>query len=92
MIIILASVVILAISKNNPINSAKEAKFKSDVRLFQNELDMTHANNVAENKKYKSENINISVEDLELKTYIPSITTDYMKKLYIKKRRDCLYK
>ena len=91
-IIILASVVILAISKNNPINSAKEAKFKSDVRLFQNELDMTHANNVAENKKYKSENINISLEDLELKTYIPSITTDYMKKLYIKKRRDCLYK
>lgn len=85
-IIILAAVVILAISKNNPINSAKEAKFKSDVRSFQNELNMTHANNVAENKKYKSENINIDVEDSELKTYIPSITTDYMKKLYIKKR------
>ena len=52
---------------------------------------MTHANNVAENKKYKSENINISVEDSELKTYIPSITTDYMKKLYIKNRKNSIY-
>ena len=33
-IIILAAVVILAISKNNPIESAKEAKVKSDVRSF----------------------------------------------------------
>ena len=33
-IIILAAAVILTISKNNPVDSAKEAKFKEDVRSF----------------------------------------------------------
>ena len=32
--IILAAAVILTISKNNPVDSAKEAKFKEDVRSF----------------------------------------------------------
>ena len=39
-IIILAAVVILTLSKNNPIDSAKEARFKEDVRTYQDELNM----------------------------------------------------
>ena len=39
-IIILAAVVILTLSKNNPIESAKEARFKEDVRTYQDELNM----------------------------------------------------
>ena len=40
-IIILAAVVILNISKNNPVESAKEARFKEDVRSFQEDLSLS---------------------------------------------------
>ena len=43
-IIILAAAVILTITKNNPIESAKEAVFKEDVRAFQDELNMYISN------------------------------------------------
>ena len=39
-IIILAAVVILTIQKNNPVESAKEAAFKEDIRAYQDELNM----------------------------------------------------
>ena len=39
-IIILATSVILTLSKNSPISSANEARFKGDVRTFQDELAM----------------------------------------------------
>ena len=39
-VIILAVTVILTVTKNNPIESAKEAVFKEDVRAFQDELNM----------------------------------------------------
>ena len=39
-IIILAAAVILTLSKNNPIESSKEAAFKEDIRTFQDELAM----------------------------------------------------
>ena len=39
-IIILAAVVILTIRKNNPIESAKEARFKEDLRNLQDQLTM----------------------------------------------------
>ena len=38
-VIILASVIIVSINKNNPIKSAKEAKFKSDLSSFRDELE-----------------------------------------------------
>ena len=41
MIIILAAAVILTLSKNNPIESAREATFKEDVRAFQDELALS---------------------------------------------------
>ena len=44
-IIILAGIIINSINKNNPIASANEAVFKSDVSNFENELSMYHTNN-----------------------------------------------
>ena len=41
-VIILAVTVILTITKNNPIESAKEAVFKEDVRAFQDELNIVY--------------------------------------------------
>ena len=45
-IIILASVIILIINKNNPIESAKEAKFKEDIRTFQYQLSLAISKNM----------------------------------------------
>ena len=39
-IIILAAAVILTLSKNNPVESAREARFKEDIRTIQDELSM----------------------------------------------------
>ena len=87
-VIILAAAVILTLSKNNPIESAQQAKVKSDVSGFKEELMISHANNLAEDKRYKRENVNILVEDTnyneKMKEYIPSITNQYLGKLYIK--------
>ena len=38
--IILAAIIIITITKNNPVSSAKEAAFKSDIRNFQDSLAM----------------------------------------------------
>ena len=48
-IIILAVAVILSIANNNPIENAKEARFKSDVRTMQEELELLKASNYASN-------------------------------------------
>ena len=84
-VIILASIIILSFNRNNPIKKAQEAKFKSEISQFKEELLMTHANNLAENKRYKSESVNVAAGNYSLmKTYIPSITEDYAARLYIK--------
>ena len=48
-IIILAVAVILSIANNNPIENAKEARFKNDVRTMQEELELLKASNYVEN-------------------------------------------
>ena len=48
-IIILAVAVILSIANNNPIENAKEARFKNDVKAMQEELELLKASNYAEN-------------------------------------------
>ena len=84
-VIILATIIILSFNKNNPIKKAQEAKFKTEVSQFKEELLMTHANNLAENKRYKSESVNVEVGNYSsMKAYIPSITEDYAARLYIK--------
>ena len=48
-IIILAVAVILSIANNNPIENAKEARFKNDVKTMQEELELLKASKYAEN-------------------------------------------
>ena len=48
-IIILAVAVILSIANNNPIENAKEARFKNDVKIMQEELELLKASNYAKN-------------------------------------------
>ena len=48
-IIILAVAVILSIANNNPIENAKEARFKNDVKTMQEELELLKASNYAKN-------------------------------------------
>ena len=45
-VIILAAAVIITINKNNPVESAKEATFKEDVKSFQDDLALTIAKNI----------------------------------------------
>jgi|GEM_PF-1753173 len=80
-IIILAGAVILSLSKNNPISSASEAKFKMSLDSYSSEVSMSIS------KKYMLDptlNItkltattwdgNLSITDNTVKEYIPSIT------------------
>ncbi|MBQ9012061.1 MAG: hypothetical protein IJ094_00495 [Bacilli bacterium] len=84
-VIILAAIIIISMSKNNPIEKAREAKFKSEVAQFKEELLMTHANNLADNNKYKSEKVNVDAGNYSgMKEYIPDITEEYANILYIK--------
>ena len=48
-IIILAVAVILSIANNNPIENAKEARFKNDVKAMQEELELLKESNYAKN-------------------------------------------
>ncbi len=88
-VIILAVTVILTITKNNPIESAKEAVFKEDVRAFQDELNMYISNEYTRlqgqrdskitAKKYEKNGGKDSVY-----TYIPDFKKKYEGKLAIK--------
>lgn len=80
-IIILAAVVILTITKNNPIESAKEARFKEDIRTFQYELSLAISKNmIAADKKDEK----ITELDFEkIKGYISSFSEKYRDKIVI---------
>ena len=56
-IIILAAAVILTISKNNPVSSAKEATFKEDMANIQDELSMYIS------KKYTDDTLSFDKSD-----------------------------
>lgn len=85
-VIILASVIIVSINQNNPIKSAKEAKFKSDLSSFRDELE-DNINDILIKNANKSEyDINVDSGDYgNLRIYIPDITEEYANKLLIKK-------
>ena len=60
-IIILAAAVILTLNNNNPIENAKEATFKSDVKTLQSELTMYIAKQTADTLGgFKAEELNLS--------------------------------
>ena len=81
-VIILAAVVILTLSKNNPIESAKEARFKEDIRTFQNELSLAVSKEYANAGGHRDEKITTSNFD-EIKEYIPSFSEKYRDKFVI---------
>lgn len=90
-VIILASVVIISFSNSNPTEKAIEAKFKSDLQGFKEELLATHVNNLTEDNKYVKEDINVDLGNYPgMRLYIPDITEEYCKKLFIK-RGELLY-
>lgn len=81
-IIILAAAVILTLSKNNPIERAREAKFKEDIRSFQDELALTIAKEYTNAGGQRDKKINASTYN-EIKNYIPSFTKEYDSKFVI---------
>ncbi len=84
-IIILAAAVILTLSKNNPVESAREARFKEDVRSFQDELSMYLLSDIAKDSSGIREKI--TTEDMPSKdvmnNYIESFSSKYENKLGI---------
>ena len=82
MIIILAAVVILTLSKNNPIESSKEADFKEDVRTFQDELAMYISKDYT-NKAGARDNKITETDSSKIKDYIPSFSKKYEGKFII---------
>ncbi|MCX8074405.1 MAG: hypothetical protein N2749_02320, partial [Clostridia bacterium] len=48
-VIIIATAVILGLSQNNPIDSAKEATFKSDLKNMEEEITLYTTNKYAQN-------------------------------------------
>ena len=88
MIIILAAVVILSLSKNNPIENAREATFKEDVRTFQDELAMYIAKDYtakAVQRDYKINADKYTTDGAEdsVYTYISSFSKKYENKFKI---------
>ena len=88
-VIILAVTVILTITKNNPIESVKEAVFKEDVRAFQDELNMYISNEYT--RLQGQRDIKITAKKYEknggkdsVYTYIPDFKKKYEGKLAIK--------
>ena len=82
-VIILAAVVILTLSKNNPIESAKEARFKEDVRTFQDELALAVSKEYTSKAGARDEKI-IALKFDKIKEYIPSFNQNYDGKFVIK--------
>lgn len=80
-VIILAAVVILTINKNNPVESAKEATFKEDVKSFQYDLALTIAKKYTDNQGQRDTKINATGE--AVKDYIPSFKNKYVNKFAI---------
>ena len=80
-IIILAAAVILTISKNNPVESAREATFKEDVRSFQDELALTIAKEYTDKQGQRDTKINAT--ESEVTNYIPSFKKEYEGKFVI---------
>ena len=81
-VIILAAVVILTLSKNNPIESAKEARFKEDVRTFQDELALYISKQYANSGGHWDGNISAKSYN-QIVEYIPSFTKKYDGKFVI---------
>ena len=80
-IIILAAAVILTISKNNPVSSAKEATFKEDMANIQDELSMYISKKYTDDPlSFDKSNVNLSGDGMV--TELPS-TKKYKDKVSV---------
>ena len=80
-IIILAVAVILTITKNNPVSSAKEATFKEDMSNIQDELSMYLSKKYTDNPtSFKKSSVNLSGDSMV--TELPS-TKKYKEKVSV---------
>ena len=80
--IILAGVVVVSLSKNNPIEKAKEATFKQDMASFRDELSVYIANTISLDDDKKLSSINASSYS-DIKKMISSFTRKYVNKIIV---------
>ena len=80
-IIILAVAVILSIANNNPIENAKEARFKNDIKTIEEDLNMYTLKKYADGKIKGIEEVNLSEDDMV--SALPS-TKNYKDKVEVK--------
>ena len=89
--IILAGVVVVSLQKNNPIEKAKEAEFKTSVTSFLDELNLYHTQMLSNNQgSYEQNRINANKDNIvyigsgqidtngNIKNLIPSMTGKYL--------------
>ncbi|MEG0073351.1 MAG: hypothetical protein RR922_02080 [Clostridia bacterium] len=79
--IILAGVVVVSLSANNPIDKAKEARFKTDISNFKTEINTTMLSHLTEDRLLAKKDINASKAGM--KEYIPSMGDEYYNKIEI---------
>ena len=87
-IIILAAAVILTVGKNNPVESAREATFKEDLRSFQDDLALSISKDYTKkagqrDNKFNADKYTTEGEEDSVYTYIPSFTKKYEGKFAI---------
>ena len=69
-ILILVAAILISFNNNNPINKANEAKFKSDLKGFKEQLLTTHSNNEMDNSSYNKNNVNVKLNSYsQMKLY-----------------------
>ena len=81
-IIILAAAVILTVEKNNPVESAREAKFKEDIQTFRDDLVLSISKDYTASAGQRDNKFSGKTYE-EIKNYIPSFTKEYEGKLVI---------
>jgi hypothetical protein len=88
-IIILSGTVVLSLSNNNPIDSAKEANFKTSLQEYNSELALTLSSKYLQNNLFDPINLNLNKWDGTgnitgtIKEYVPSINAKYGDKFAI---------
>ena len=82
-IIILAAAVIITVGKNNPVESAREAKFKEDIQTFRDDLALSISKDYTARAGQRDYKFSGKTYD-EIVEYIPSFTKEYEGKLIVK--------
>lgn len=82
-IIILAAAVIITVGKNNPVESAREAKFKEDIQTFRDDLVLSISKDYTSQGGQRDNKFSGKTYE-EIKNYIPSFTKEYEGKLIVK--------